>query len=111
MLRKVLLAVAAGMLAAGLVLLARHVPAPGWQLLSSGAVLLLALVFERWRYRSADSSGSRGWRRTGERFEDPETGQVMEVLFDPSSGQRRYVKAMPAQPEPDAGTTGTKEIP
>ena len=107
MLRKVLLLIAAAMFATGLVLVARGVVPPGWQLVGLGGALLLALVFERWRYRESAGAGGRGWQRTGERFEDPETGQVMEVLFDPSSGQRRYVRATPPPPDGFTETKGT----
>ncbi len=64
-------------------------------------------MFERWRYRSAAGDGGRGWQRTGERFEDPESGQVMEVLFDPSSGQRRYVEATPSRLDDYTEAKGT----
>ncbi len=63
------------------------------QFLIWGGILVIAVLCERWRYRRKehDYDGSR-WQRTGERFEDPETGQTMEVHYDPVSGERRYVK-------------------
>ena len=30
---------------------------------------------------------------TRERFEDPATGETLEVLYDRASGERRYVRA------------------
>jgi hypothetical protein len=33
------------------------------------------------------------WRLTGEKFIDPETGRAVEVWFEPSTGERRYVDA------------------
>jgi hypothetical protein len=33
------------------------------------------------------------WRRTGEKFIDPETGKPVEVWFEPNTGERRYVDA------------------
>jgi hypothetical protein len=108
MLRTALLAAAAVMCAAGLVLVLMRISQPGWNLLGFGGVVLLALVFERWRYRSGASAKDGRWMRTEERFEDPETGEVMEVLFDPSSGRRRYVKARPAG---TAASTGKQTAP
>jgi len=105
-LRRVLLVLAAAVFALGLGLLLRGIPAPGWNLLVLGAVFLLALVFERWRYRNQAGPQAGAWSRTGERFEDPESGQVMEVLFDPASGQRRYVKADQTWRAPHTETKG-----
>ena len=63
---------------------------PGVQLLAGGVLALLATVFEQWRYRKRLPPSAR-WQPTGERFEDPATGQPMEVLYDPLTGERRYV--------------------
>jgi hypothetical protein len=89
----------------GIVLRLIGTGAPAWNLIAMGAVLALALVFERWRYRGSDVPGGGGWHRTEERFEDPESGQIMEVLYDPVTGQRRYVKASdaPSGLESDVG--------
>ncbi|MGC8517502.1 MAG: hypothetical protein ACP5P4_03120 [Steroidobacteraceae bacterium] len=61
----------------------------GLALLVLGAVGLLATVFERWRYRKPVPPAAR-WQATGERFEDPATGEPLEVLYDPVTGERRY---------------------
>lgn len=53
-----------------------------------GALILLSLVFEG-RYRAAKSVAGP-WQRTGERFIDPETGKLVEVDYDPKTGERRY---------------------
>jgi hypothetical protein len=72
-----------------------------------GAVLVLVPLVERQRYRSAaaeqsglapgpgggealDSPIEQRFRPTGERFVDPTTGVAMQVLVDPSTGERRY---------------------
>jgi O-antigen/teichoic acid export membrane protein len=56
------------------------------------AVLLLGLLFERWRYRGlAGAKPGPGWEETGERFVDPETGKRVTVWFHPETGERRYV--------------------
>jgi hypothetical protein len=57
-----------------------------------GVILVIAVLFERWRYRRNEDIHDRQWQVTGEKFEDPETGQTMEVHYDPVSGERRYVK-------------------
>jgi hypothetical protein len=31
------------------------------------------------------------WQRTDEQFIDPTTGDPVEVMFDPRTGERRYV--------------------
>jgi hypothetical protein len=55
-----------------------------------GLVILAAMALERWRYRPRTSAGSSGWDSTGERFVDPETNRLMEVQFNPRTGERRY---------------------
>jgi membrane protein implicated in regulation of membrane protease activity len=57
-----------------------------------GGVLVIAVLCERWRYRRKEHNHDSQWQQTGERFEDPETGQTLEVYYDPVSGERRYVK-------------------
>lgn len=57
-----------------------------------GSVLVIAVLCERWRYRRKEQNHGGQWQQTGEKFEDPETGQTFEVHYDPVSGERRYVK-------------------
>lgn len=57
-----------------------------------GSILVITVLCERWRYRRKEHSIDSQWQRTGESFEDPETGQTLEVHYDPVSGERRYVK-------------------
>ncbi|MGE5269503.1 MAG: hypothetical protein ACM3JG_07505 [Thiohalocapsa sp.] len=55
-------------------------------------ILLLAALFERWRYkRLADTSPGPDWEQTDERFVDPETGKLVTVYFHPRTGERRYI--------------------
>jgi hypothetical protein len=58
------------------------------------AILLLAALFERWRYKAL---GARppgpDWQDTGERFVDPETGKLVTVYCHPRTGERRYIAA------------------
>ncbi|WP_296002896.1 hypothetical protein [Rugamonas sp.] len=92
MLRTALLMVAALMSVAGAAcVLTGH--AQAWPPTIWGVVLLLAVLFERWRYRKQPSAQQGSWQITGERFIDPESGEPMEVHYNPASGERRYVRS------------------
>lgn len=91
MLRTVVLALGGIAVAAGALLGAAGARGAGIYLVCSGAAIILGTAFERWRYRNAPPAGAR-WERTGERFEDPATGETMEVHYDRASGERRYVR-------------------
>jgi hypothetical protein len=56
-----------------------------------GALLMLTAGLEPIYGRANGRPGGNGWRPTDERFVDPETGDLVTVWFDPSSGERRYV--------------------
>lgn len=72
-----------------------------------GGAILIAMVYERLRYRSEHADASHepigpgggepggtvpaGFRATGEVFVDPTSGQRMRVYAQPASGARRYV--------------------
>jgi hypothetical protein len=57
-----------------------------------GLVLLFALVVERWRYKTLTSRRpGPDWVATNERFVDPESGSLVTVFYQPSTGERRYV--------------------
>jgi hypothetical protein len=71
----------------------------------TGGVVLLAVVFERARYRSEASERSAGapgpgggeptrpdapFRPTDELFVDPTSGQRLRVYLNPATGERRY---------------------
>jgi uncharacterized membrane protein HdeD (DUF308 family) len=88
MLRTLVLALGGIAVVAGTLLVGAHTRAAGIYLLCLGAAIILSTVFER-RYRTKSRAAS--WERTGERFEDPATGAIMEVHYDRASGERRYV--------------------
>jgi hypothetical protein len=88
------------------------VTGPGGSLMAAltlfipGAVMIVAVLLERTRYRSlhaersGDLHGPGGgetsrpdgrFRPTEERFLDPTTGVPLRVWVDPASGERRYV--------------------
>ena len=56
------------------------------------AIVVALILFERGRYRPKVSGSSDRFLRTGERFEDPTTGEKMEVYADPKTGERDYRK-------------------
>lgn len=89
MLRRAVLIVGALSLVAGVFCL-RSAPGVAHWLLWQGGVLVLVVLFERWRYTPARLAGTRGWLPTGERFEDPTSGKLVEVYFNPETGERDY---------------------
>lgn len=56
----------------------------------NGLILLSAMLFERQRYRSRVDRSQGHWQPTGERFVDPTTERLMEVFYNPSTGERDY---------------------
>ena len=91
MLRIVVIAVGAILTCAGILLIALGVHVPGWQALAIGVIVLMGTLFERWRYRRIEKPLNGNWQRTEEKFVDPSSGEPVEVLFDPRTGERRYV--------------------
>jgi hypothetical protein len=91
MLRTVVIAAAAILMCVGIGLIACGVHAPGWRALAIGVTVLVGTLFERWRYRRIEEPPNGRWQRTGEQFIDPSSGDPVEVMFDPQTGERRYV--------------------
>jgi hypothetical protein len=61
-------------------------------LLVNGCVLVGAVVFERWRYRPNIDRSKGRWQPTGERFVDPGSGRLVDVFYNPDTGERDYVE-------------------
>jgi hypothetical protein len=97
MLRTVVIAAAATLTCVGIGLIACGIHAPGWQALAIGVIVLIGTLFERWRYRRIEAPPKGDWQRTGEQFIDPATGEPVEVMFDPRTGERRYVAGNPRE--------------
>ncbi len=55
-----------------------------------GLFIVAAIVFERSRYHPRINRLSGSWQATGERFVDPTTGCMMEVRYNPDTGERDY---------------------
>jgi len=89
MLRKLLLGFGALLLGGGVLALLTGA-AQDLGALVFGTLIVLGTLFERWRYKPTQSS-AKG-QATGERFVDPKTGEVTEVYYDASTGERSYVK-------------------
>ena len=90
MLRTLLLAFAGAAALIGVILVLCGQLGAGAYALGLGGLIVLGTVFER-RYRSNNARPGADWKPTGERFEDPQTGQTVEVFYDPRSGERHYV--------------------
>lgn len=92
MLRNVLfvVALAVGVIGLGARLAGHREAAPFaiWGCMIAGAVQL-----ERWRYKARSSGQGGDWQKTDERFVDPESGQTMQVFYNPRTGERRYERA------------------
>ena len=65
-----------------------------WPALMFGVLLVIGTIFDR-RYNPAYGKPPGGWEKTGERFVDPTTGQLTDVFYDPTTGERSY---RPVQP-------------
>ena len=92
MLRAAVLLFATVLTVIGVVLFLKGITVPGIQAGGIGILLILGTLFERWRYTRSDEPNDRRWESTGERFTDPTTGRVVEVMYDPATGERRYVE-------------------
>lgn len=58
-----------------------------------GCVIAAAVWLERWRYASRSAAPDGDWQQTEERFIDPESGQPVQVFYNPRTGERRYGEA------------------
>jgi hypothetical protein len=69
--------------------------APLW-LLVGGGLITLGTLCERVFYKPLlrEKPGA-GWVRTEERFIDPYTGKMVDVFYQPTSGDRQYVSHGP----------------
>ena len=56
----------------------------------NGLILVSAMFFERQRYRSRVDRTQGDFQLTGERFVDPTTERLMEVFYNPTTGEREY---------------------
>lgn len=92
MLRKSLLGVGVVLVIAGISCALSGLHQQALSLLVLGGILLLGIVYERWRYKPSVGTPAPGWQPTGERFTDPVSGKLTEVWYDPATGTRHYVE-------------------
>jgi len=88
--RLLLGALGLSLLALAALLLVESLPISAAWVALSGAILLVAAVYEHGRYQAAVAADRSGFQRTEEVFTDPTSGQRMRVWFDPATGQRDY---------------------
>jgi len=58
----------------------------------AGALILLGTLAERRRKDLGEAPRGPGWHATDERFVDPETGQLVAVWHNDTTGERCYVR-------------------
>jgi len=93
MLRSILMLLSLAALAIGALCLIMGADPPAYTLLIWGAILLAAVVYERFRYKPLTPlRPGPGWERTNERFVDAESGRTVTVYVEPRSGERQYVE-------------------
>ena len=62
----------------------------GLPLVIVGVLVVLSLFFEG-RYRGTKiEAPANAWEPTGEKFIDPGTGKLVQVDYDPQTGERNY---------------------
>lgn len=67
----------------------------------NGCIVVSAVFLERKRYRAHVDRTQGRWQPTGERFVDPATGRLMEVFYNPATGERDY-REVTGQMEPSS---------
>ena len=91
MLRRVLIAYGIlSLIVAVILVVARVTTALVIYLAINGLLITGAILFERSGYRSQVNRTRGNWQPTGERFNDPTSGQVVEVYYNPQTGERDY---------------------
>ena len=56
----------------------------------NGLLIVGGILFERKGYRTRVDRTHGKWQPTGERFTDPTTGRIVEVYYNPQTGERDY---------------------
>ncbi len=91
MLRSVLIAYGVLCIIGAIILLAAHVTiALVLYLAINGLIIAGGIILERSSYRSKADTTQGKWQSTGERFNDPTSGRIVEVYFNPQTGERDY---------------------
>jgi hypothetical protein len=64
----------------------------GVELIVFAGLLLVGSTFERWRYKAKIDPNHGTFTPTGEIFDDPTSGERIQVLYDERTGERVYEK-------------------
>lgn len=96
MLKRFVIALGAAGLVAAALCVALRLYVPAIYLAFWGAVAIVAVLVEPWRYVPGVSRNRGSWQATGERFHDPVSGDLVEVFYNPVTGERDYRKASPS---------------
>lgn len=96
MLRRVIIAYGVLCLIGAAILLVAHVTiALVIYLAINGLIIVGGILFERSSYHSNANRTQGKWQPTGERFNDPTSGQIVEVYYNPQTGERDYRESGP----------------
>ena len=91
MLRRLLIAYGILCLIGAVILLFAHVTiALVIYLAVNGIIITGGILLERSSYRSKVDRTQGSWQSTGERFNDPTSGKLIEVYYNPQTGERDY---------------------
>jgi membrane protein implicated in regulation of membrane protease activity len=100
MLRTVVLGLGALLLISPALLAIAHLPWPAAiQLSLFGALIIIFTLIER-RYRGKRNATGPQWQKTGERFVDPTSGKLIEVRWNPTTGERAYIDVESSESSP-----------
>ena len=93
MLRNILLALGATLIAAGLVAFIGGSFAPSLVAMVWGAILVFGILYERYVYKTIVDKRptAKNWVKTTERFVDDKTGKTVTVYYNTLTGERAYV--------------------
>lgn len=90
MLRRAVLVLGAALLLGALLALRARAYGAALYLCVVGGLFTLGVLSEGWRYGGPRDAGTGDWQPTGERFVDPTSGKMVEVYFNPKTGERDY---------------------
>ncbi|MDB5058395.1 MAG: hypothetical protein JWO59_1867 [Chloroflexi bacterium] len=76
---------------AGLLIYAHAALVLAGYLVVNGLLIAGSILFERSGYQPRLNRAHGSWQPTGERFIDPESKHLIEVRYNPKTGERDYV--------------------
>jgi hypothetical protein len=62
-------------------------------LLFNAVVVILSLKFEKKRYKNKNGVLNSDWKETKESYIDSSSGKLMQVYYNPKTGERSYREA------------------